>query len=30
MNNPADIVLIYTDQDGGLHEQPLTDVAEGA
>ncbi len=28
MNNPADIVLIYTDQDGGMHEQPLTDVAE--
>ena len=28
MSNPADIVLIYTDQDGGLREQPLTDVAE--
>lgn len=28
MNDPADIVLIYTDEDGGLHEQPLADVAE--
>lgn len=28
MNDPADIVLIYTDQENGLHEQPLADVAE--